>query len=67
MADEAKKPYISVYNPIAGWKAIMYWWNPELGGYWEPYQTGMFAHKTRASAVIDAKLWAAAEELEYKE
>ncbi len=32
-----KANFITVYKPIAGWKAIEYWWNPE--GFWEPWQT----------------------------
>ena len=59
--------WISVYQPISGWKAIQYWWNPEMGGFWEPYQTGMFAHADKADAILDAEAWAEAEELPYYE
>lgn len=62
-----KKAYITVYKPIAGWKAVMVWWNPDMGGFWEPYQTGEFAFATRDEAVTDAKIWAEVEGLEFKE
>ena len=67
---EAPKPpqaFISVYKPIAGWKAIHYWWNPEMGGFWEPWQTGMCAWETKEQAIEDAILWAEAEELPFYE
>jgi hypothetical protein len=61
------KAFITVYEPIAGWKAIHYWWNSADGGFWEPWQTGMFAFATKQEAIVDAKLWAEAEELPYYE
>lgn len=59
--------WISVYRPISGWKAICYWWNPDMGGFWEPWQTGDSAWKTQLAAVIDAKTWAEADDLPYYE
>lgn len=50
--------YISVYKPIAGWKAIQYCWNHEYGGFWEPYQTSDFAYATKEQAISNAKAWA---------
>ncbi len=32
--------FITIYEPIGGWNAVMYWWNQEDGGFWEPWQTG---------------------------
>lgn len=64
------KPFISVYMPIAGWKAIKYWYNEEDipgQGFWEPWETGMFAYNTKAEAIQDAKTWAEAEGLEFKD
>lgn len=57
--------FITVYKPIAGWKAVQYWWNPEMGGFWEPWQTGAFAWNTKEEAELDAKLWAEAEDVPY--
>jgi len=62
--------YISVYECLIGWKPVMIWWNDEekdLGGFWEPYQTGQFAYEKKDEAIQDAKSWAEAEGLEYKE
>ena len=64
--DKKHPPYVTVYCPIAGWKAVMKTWDPECGAY-TPWQTGYFAYKTSAEAELDAKTWAAAEEIEYKE
>lgn len=58
--------FITVYKPIAGWKAVQYWWNDkdkELGGFWEPWQTGSFAYDTKEKAIIDATMWAEAEDI----
>lgn len=58
--------HITVYKPIAGWKAIHYWFNkeePGLGTFVEPYQTGMFAFATEDEAIRDAKRWAEADGL----
>ena len=61
------KSFITVYKPIAGWKAVQYWWNedPELGGFWEPWQTGFCAFATKEEAIEDAKFWAECEELPF--
>lgn len=59
--------YVTVYESMGGWKAVLLWWNPELGGFWEPMQTGICGFNERADAVIDAKIWATEEGLEFKE
>ena len=46
--------------------AVMMWWNPDLGGFWEPYDTARARRDHKFEAVIDAKEWAAAEGLEYR-
>lgn len=56
--------YVTVYESIGGWKAMMVWWNPE--GFWEPWQTGVPC-ETKEEAIADAKWWAADEGLEYKD
>lgn len=54
-----KRGYVTVYMPIAGYKAIRYDWYPfekddELGegGMYEPTQTGMFGYATALKATI---------------
>lgn len=54
--------FVSIYKPIAGWKAIHMWWNPEMGGFWEPYETSPFAFNTEQKAYEFSQQWA--EELE---
>jgi hypothetical protein len=58
------KPFVSVYMPIAGWKAIVYSWDTEFG-FWEPWETGSFAYITKAEAIVDAKQWAKDTGLEF--
>ena len=60
------KPYITVYKPIAGWKAILLMWSEDIAMY-EPYQTGMCGYGTKEKAIVEAKDWAKAEGIEYRE
>lgn len=64
---EDKKPYITVYQPMCGWNSVHVWWNPDMGGFWEPYQTGFGPYQTREMAVEDGRAWAEAEGLEFRE
>lgn len=62
-------PFITVYKPIAGWKAVMYWWNDEDfpgHGFWEPWNTSPFAFATEAEAETFGRTWAEAEGIEFK-
>lgn len=61
-----KESYITVYESVGGWKALLVWWNPEMGGFWEPYQTGIGFYETREGATEEAKMWSLAEGLEFK-
>jgi hypothetical protein len=56
--------FVSVYKPVAGWKAVVYSWTPDLEMF-EPEQTAYFAFATREEAVEDAKVWAECEEIPY--
>ena len=64
---EKKPDYITVYESISGWNSVRMWWNPELGGFWEPYSTGLGPFETEEAAVIDGRLWAVNEKLEFFE
>lgn len=57
--------WITTYECIAGYKAIEYWINPDMGGFVEPWQTAAFAHNFREQAIKDAKVWAECEGLPY--
>lgn len=43
----------------------MYWWNPETGGFWEPYDTGEGWYATKEEAIADGLAWADELELEF--
>lgn len=64
----AQKPYgnayITVYKPIAGWKAMCVVWDDEIQEY-IPEQTAYFAHNDKKNAIEEGKAWAEAEELEF--
>ena len=65
--EDDKESFITVYQTWGGWNSVMMWWNAELGGYWEPWQTGMGPYDTREEAVRDGKSWAIEEKLEFME
>lgn len=58
--------YITVYESIGGWKALKLWWNPEYGGFYEPWDTGLGAYHSEAEAEVEARRWAEEEELEFR-
>ena len=60
-----KKPYVTVYKPIAGWKAVLLAWDEECE-MMAPWSTSPFAFGTREEAVRYAQSWAEAEEIELK-
>lgn len=61
------EPYITVYESIGGWKAVMVCWaQDKFGGYWEPEQTGVGAYGTREEAVQEAIDWAESEGIDCK-
>lgn len=66
-ATSSHASYITTYLSISGWKAIQLWWNPDMGGFWEPWETGCGYYATEAEAADEARAWAEAEGLEFKE
>ena len=58
--------YVTVYESIAGWAAVLVWWNPELGGFYEPYQTGCGKYATKEMAEAEGRPWAEDEGLEFR-
>ncbi len=57
--------FISVYMPVAGWKAIMLAVDDKCGGDHTPHGTGYFAYRTKAAAIREAKNWAKDEEIPF--
>ena len=68
-ADEARKakpkPFITTTQGMTTWFAVMYWWNPDMGGFWEPWEIGIGRYSTEERAIEEAQTWAEAEGLEY--
>jgi hypothetical protein len=67
MADKPK-PFITTTQGMSGWFAVMYWWNdeePDINGFWEPYETGFGRYGDEARAINEAQDWAENEGLEY--
>ena len=58
--------FISTTSGMSGFFAVMYWWNKDLGGFWEPWATGFGRYATQEEAIVEAQQWAIDEELEYK-
>jgi hypothetical protein len=65
-ADPSKKPYITVTEGMSGHFAVQVWWNPDLGGFWEPWDTGIGRYATQEEAITEAKDWARQDEMEYR-
>jgi hypothetical protein len=64
---KADYPVVTIYQPIAGWKAVQYWWNPEMGGFPEPWQTASVAYGEPEPARDDAMRWAVAEKCSFQD
>lgn len=52
--------FISVYQALGGWKWVEMWWNPDLGGFWEPYDNGKHFYTTAGAAAREGREIAAA-------
>ena len=62
---ENTAPFVTVYQCIAGWKAVLMSWDMECDGY-TPWNTSYFAYPDRKGAERYAKDWAESEEIEFK-
>jgi len=61
-----KKPHITVYKSIGGWKAVLLCWAEyeDLPGFWEPNGTGP-GYQDINDAIAWGKDWAQAEEIQF--
>lgn len=50
--------FIGVTQGISGHFAVEYWINPEMGGFIEPWDTGLGRYATREAAVAEARFMA---------
>jgi hypothetical protein len=64
--DDSKECHITIYKPIAGWKAVLMQPSDDKS-FMEPWVTSYFAFKTKEEAINYAKDWAEAENVPFKE
>lgn len=50
--------YITTSKGMAGHFALMVWWNRELGGFWEPWDTGFGRYAEIEGAEQEGRDWA---------
>lgn len=63
------QPFITTSQGMAGWFAVHLWWNDrekDIGGFWEPWDTGMGRYATKAEAEDEGRRWAETEGLEFR-
>ena len=65
MTTNAHPDFITVYQPVAGWKAMHMMYDEDEGIY-EPWTTSHFAYDTREEAVAEATRWADDEGIELR-
>ena len=58
-------PNIQVSKGMAGWFAVMVWWNPE--GFPEPFDTGIGRYALQSQAIAEGQQWAEAEGIPFYE
>lgn len=50
--------FMTAYQSISGWNAVEMWWNPDMGGFWEPYDVRRVQSDTPEPALAVARIWA---------
>lgn len=58
-------PYISISHGMSGYFAVMIWWNPDLGGFEEPYDTGIGRFSTSLKAIQEGQSWAKEQDIDF--
>lgn len=61
-----RNPYLTTTHGMSGHFAVLIWWNPEHGGFEEPYQTGIGRYETKAEAEQEARQWSESDEIELR-
>ena len=64
-ATGSKESFITVTKGMSGYFAVMFCWNSELGGFWEPWTTGIGRYATQQEAIEEGIDWAEMQELEF--
>lgn len=63
--DGTEYPHVTTTQGMRGHFAVLLWWNPDMGGFPEPWQSGDGSYKTSAEAAVEGKAWAEAEEIPF--
>lgn len=66
MTNESHPPYVTVTQGMSGYFAVMLWWNPGMGGFYEPWDTGAGRYDSPELAASEAKMWAESEGVEFR-
>ncbi len=53
---EDRSKFVSTRQGFSGHFAVIMWWNPDMGGFWEPYETGVGRYETYPEAAAEAKV-----------
>lgn len=59
-------PYITTMRLGTGHAAVMIWWNPDMGGFLEPWDTGIGRYATQAEAEEWGRSWAEDVEVDFR-
>lgn len=59
--------FITAYESVSGWNAVHMTWNPEYGGFYEPWTTGCGPYTSKEMAISEAQSWARNEGVDFKE
>lgn len=57
--------FMTVTEGMSGYFAVMFWFNPSMGGFWEPFDTGFGRYRTEDEARVEAIRWADEEGVPY--
>jgi hypothetical protein len=57
--------FVSVTEGMSGHFAVIYWWNKDMGGFWEPYDTGIGRYATEDEARVEAVVLSTSEDIPY--
>lgn len=54
----AREPIVSVTHGMRGWFCVFLTWNPDHGGFYEPWTSSPASYDTPEEAAIEARWWA---------
>lgn len=60
-----RSKFVTVSEGMSGHFAVIYWLNPDMGGFWEPYDTGIGRYPTEDEARVEAIVLSESEGVPY--